>query len=292
MPDYQSHLRNGIDSIMISAIRYFFIALLLTQSITTSVAAAEKPDVMLANVYSHHEDVSQFWVSEKLDGVRARWDGKQLISRGGRIFAAPEWFVQGFPDRPLDGELWMGHGRYEDVVSVVRQQSAHDGWKSIRFMVFDLPAHGGSFTERVDAMRKLATTRYLEVIEQFRVDSDKSLMQKLDAIAGQGGEGLMLHRQTALYHSGRSDDLLKLKPYEDAEAIVIGYKPGKGKNIGLIGAIKVRMNNGKEFYIGSGFTQQQRKNPPLLGSLVTYRYQGFTQAGIPRFAVFVRERNE
>ncbi len=258
---------------MIPAIRYFFIAFLLTLSMATSVAAAEIPDVMLANVYSHHEDVTQFWISEKLDGVRARWDGKQLISRGGRIFAAPEWFVQGFPDSPLDGELWMGHGRYEDVVSVVRLQSAHDGWKSIKFMVFDLPGHKGSFSERVEAMRKQATTRYLG---EFRLDTDKSLMQKLDDIAGQGGEGLMLHRQTALYHSGRSDDLLKLKPFDDAEAIVIGYKPGKGKNAGLMGAIKVRMNNGKEFYIGSGFTQQQRKNPPLHGSLVTYRYQGFT----------------
>jgi DNA ligase-1 len=192
----------------------------------------------------------------------------------------------------LDGELWIGRGRYEDVVSVVRKQTPHDSWKGVKFMVFDLPAQGGIFTERVEAMRQLATTPYLEIIEQFRLDSNKALMDKLDDISGQGGEGLMLHRQTALYHSGRSDDLLKVKPFEDAEAIVIGYKPGKGKNTGLMGAIKVRMDDGKKFYIGSGFTQQQRKNPPLLGSLVTYRYQGFTQAGIPRFAVFVRQRNE
>jgi DNA ligase-1 len=248
--------------------------------------------VMLANVYRQHEDVTQFWVSEKLDGVRARWDGQQLISRGGAVFMAPAWFVQNFPDKPLDGELWMGRGRYEDVVSVVRQQKPHDDWKNVKFMVFDLPAHGGTFTERVTAMRHLATTPYLKVIEQFRVDSNKALMDKLDHLVWQGGEGLVLHRKNALYHSGRSDDLLKLKPFEDAEAIVIGYKPGKGKNTGLMGAIKVRMDNGKEFYIGSGFTQQQRKNPPPIGSLVTYRYQGFTQAGIPRFAVFVRLRNE
>jgi len=248
--------------------------------------------VMLANVYRQHEDVTQFWVSEKLDGVRARWDGRQLISRGGNVFVAPDWFVRDFPDKPLDGELWMGRGRYEDVVSVVRKQNPDDGWKAIKFMVFDLPAQGGPFTERVEAMRQLVKTPYLEVIEQFRVDSNKALMQKLDNIAGQGGEGLMLHRQTAFYHSGRSDDLLKVKPFEDAEATVIGYKPGKGKNTGLMGAIKVRIDNGKEFYIGSGFTQQQRQNPPLIGSLITYRYQGFTQAGIPRFAVFMRPRNE
>jgi DNA ligase 1 len=291
MSDYKDAQKNLAGSI-IPAIRYFLIALLLTLSSVLPVSATGTPEVMLANVYRQHEDVTQFWVSEKLDGVRARWDGKQLISRGGQIFAAPEWFVRNFPDKPLDGELWMGHGRYEDVVSVVRQQTPHDGWKNVKFMVFDLPAQDGPFTERVEAMRQLATTPYIEVIEQFRVDSNKALMQKLDDIAEQGGEGLMLHRQTALYHSGRSEDLLKLKPFDDAEAIVIGYKPGKGKNTGLMGAIKVRMDNGKTFYIGTGFNQLQRKNPPLVGSLVTYRYQGFTQAGIPRFAVFVRPRNE
>jgi DNA ligase-1 len=292
MSDYQPAQRTGAGSIVIAAIGRFLIALLLTSAIALPVAATQTPDVMLANVYRQHEDVTQFWASEKLDGVRARWDGRQLISRGGKTFMAPDWFVRNFPDRPLDGELWMGRGRYEDVVSVVRKQKPHDGWKNVKFMVFDLPAYGGAFTERVKAMRQLATTPYLEVIEQFRVDSNKALMQKLDDIARQSGEGLMLHRQNAFYHSGRSDDLLKVKSFEDAEAVVIGYKPGKGKNTGLMGAIKVRMDNGKAFYIGSGFTQQQRKNPPLIGSLVTYRYQGFTQAGIPRFAVFVRQRSE
>jgi DNA ligase-1 len=291
MSNYKAAQKTVAGSI-IPAIRCFFTALLLTLASALPVAATETPDVMLANVYSQHEDVTQSWVSEKLDGVRARWDGKQLISRGGNVFAAPDWFIRNFPDRPLDGELWMGRGRYEDVVSVVRQQKPHDGWKAIKFMVFDLPAQGGTFTERIEAMRRLTTTPYLEVIKQFRVDSNKTLMQKLDDIAGQGGEGLMMHRQNAIYLSGRSDDLLKVKPFEDAEAIVIGYKPGKGKNTGLMGAIKVRIDNGKEFYIGSGFTQLQRKNPPLIGSLITYRYQGFTQAGIPRFAVFMRPRNE
>ncbi|MDD5460696.1 MAG: DNA ligase [Methylococcales bacterium] len=288
MPDYQPSQKTTI----IPLIRCFLITLLLTLVSASPATAAETPDVMLAKVYRQHEDVTQFWVSEKLDGVRALWDGKQLISRGGKIFAAPEWFIRNFPDKPLDGELWMGRGRYEDVVSVVRRQIPHDGWRSVKFMVFDLPAQGCAFSERVKAMRRLVKTPYLDVIEQFRVNSNKALMDKLDDIAGQGGEGLMLHRQNAIYHCGRSDDLLKLKPFEDAEAVVIGYKPGKGKNTGLMGAIKVRMENGKEFYIGSGFTRQKRKNPPPVGSLATYRYQGFTDSGIPRFAVFIRERNE
>ena len=288
MSDYQPAQRTTV----IPAIRYILVALLLALTIALPVAATEAPDVMLANVYRQHEDVTQFWVSEKLDGVRARWNGKQLISRGGTVFMVPAWFMRDFPNMPLDGELWMGRGHYQEVVSVVRKQIPDDGWKNVKFMVFDLPAHGGTFTERVEVMRQLATTPYLKVIEQFRLDSNKALMDKLDDLVRHGGEGLVLHRQNALYHSGRSDDLLKLKPFEDAEAIVIGHKPGKGKNTGLMGAIKVRMDNGKTFYIGSGFTRQQRKIPPPIGSLVTYRYQDFTQAGIPRFAIFMRQRNE
>lgn len=292
MSDYYHAQRTAPGSIVFPTTRCFLITLLLTLTIAMPVAATETPDVMLAKVYRHHEDVTRFWVSEKLDGVRARWDGRQLISRGGKIFMAPEWFVRDFPDQPLDGELWMGRGSYEDVVSVVRRQTPHDGWRNVKFMVFDLPAQEGTFTKRIKAMRQLKKTPYLDVIEQFRVASNKALMDKLDDIARQGGEGLMLHRQNAFYHSDRSDDLLKVKPFEDAEAIVVGYKPGKGKITGLMGAIKVRMANDKEFYIGSGFTQQQRKTPPPIGGLVTYRYQGFTQAGIPRFAVFVRQRLE
>ena len=281
MSDYQPAQRTA-------AIKCLLIVLLLAALPVT----AATPELMLATVYRQQNDVTQFWVSEKLDGVRARWDGKQFISRGGNVFIAPAWFVQGFPDQPLDGELWMGRGRYEDVVAVVRKQIPDDGWKAVKFMVFDLPALSGTFTERVAAMRSLTLTPYLAVVEQFRVDSHQALMDRLETLIHQGGEGLMLHRQNALYHDGRSDDLLKLKPFDDAEAVVIDYKPGKGKNTGLMGSIKVRMDNGKEFYIGSGFTQLQRKNPPPIGSRVTYRYQGFTQAGIPRFAVFVRLRNE
>ncbi len=268
------------------------MALLLTFFARVPLFFAETPGMMLATVYDRHDDVGQFWVSEKLDGVRARWDGRRLISRGGNVFAAPLWFVQNFPDIPMDGELWIGRGQYEAVVSVVTRQTPHDGWKAVRFMVFDLPSHGGTFTERVKAMEGLALAPYFKPIDQFRVPSNKALMEKLDHIVGQGGEGLMLHRQTAVYQSGRSDDLLKLKRFDDAEAVVIGYKPGKGRNAGLMGAVKVRTADGKEFCIGSGFTREQRRRPPAMGSLVTYRYQGFTSGGIPRFAVFVRIRKD
>jgi DNA ligase 1 len=263
--------------------------------LTAQSHAADIPAVMLARVFHGNIDVTQFWVSEKLDGVRARWDGKRLISKGGQVFAAPAWFIQGLPDIPLDGELWMARGRYEEVVSIVRKQTPHAGWKRIKLMVFDLPGHQGGFSARVSAMRDLASqinSPYLAVIQQFRLESEAALMRRLDETTRQGGEGLMLQKQNALYQIGRSDDLLKVKSVEDAEAVVIGYKPGKGKNIGMMGSVKVRTDSGKVFYIGSGFSQAQRRTPPALGSMVTYHYQGFTEAGIPRFAVFMRVRDE
>jgi DNA ligase len=253
------------------------------------------PELMLADIYRQGLDLSQYRVSEKLDGVRARWDGTHLISRGGKVFAAPEWFTTGLPAMPLDGELWMGPGRYEEISSIVRTQHPHDGWRHVRFMIFDLPAHGGTFAQRVIAMNGLKTesaSPYLGIIEQQRVGSEEDLLQWLHRVIDEGGEGLMLHRDTALYASGRSQDLLKLKLFTDAEATVIGYRPGKGQFTGLIGSLKVRTDNGIIFFIGSGISHEQRRRPPPLQSRVTFRHQGLTENGIPRFPVFLRIRDE
>lgn len=250
---------------------------------------------MLADIYRQGLDLSQYRVSEKLDGVRARWDGTHLISRGGNVFAAPEWFTTGLPAMPLDGELWMGRGRYEEVSSIVRTQHPNDGWRHVRFMIFDLPAHGGTFAQRVIAMNGLRTgsaSPYLGIIEQQRVGSEEDLLTWLHRVIDEGGEGLMLHRDTALYASGRSQDLLKLKLFTDAEATVIGYRPGKGQFAGLIGSLKVRTDIGIIFFIGSGLSHEQRRRPPPLQSRVTFRHQGLTENGIPRFPVFLRIRDE
>ncbi|MCP4701039.1 MAG: DNA ligase [Gammaproteobacteria bacterium] len=265
-------------------------------SMLLPVAQADnKPDLMLAKTYRQGIDISQYWVSEKLDGVRARWDGAKLISRGGKVFAAPAWFIEGFPPVLLDGELWMGRGRYEETVSVVRRKHAHDGWKQVRLMLFDLPAHGGMFSRRLTALQQLAAqtdSPYLAVIKQFRAADEAELMHHLQSVIDNGGEGLMLHHQTARYASGRSSDLLKLKLFTDAEAVVIGYRPGKGKFAGLVGSLKVRTEEGAEFYVGSGLSREQRQNPPPVSSRITFRYQGLTKNGIPRFPVFLRVRNE
>jgi len=289
----QTHRLIGTQSSMAGK-RWFPLTILFIVVLWLPAAlAGDKPDLMLAEIYQQGIDISQFWVS--LDGVRARWDGKHLLSRGGHMFASPPWFTENFPEIPLDGELSMGRRRYEETASIVRRQHPHEGWRAIRFMVFDLPEHGGTFDERVSAMKYLATqvkSPYLGIIKQEAFDTEETLKQQLQIVLAQGGEGLMLHRKTAYYASGRSQDLLKLKPFTDAEATVIGYRPGKGKFAGQVGSLKVRTDEGIVFYIGTGLSDAQRRIPPPLQSRITFRHQGFTKNGIPRFPVFLRIRNE
>lgn len=261
----------------------------------TNALAGDKPLILQAKVYEPGIAIEDYWVSEKLDGVRARWDGKQLISRNGNLFHAPKWFTEGFPNISLDGELWSARGKYQQIVSIVGRDLPHEGWRQIKFMVFDLPDSKEPFSKRVAEMEALGRRLclpFLRVIKQFRVQTEAELMSVQGKVVSEGGEGLMLHHQDALYHHGRSDQLLKLKPYNDAEAIVIGYRPGKGLFAGKMGAIKVRTDDKQEFFIGSGFSHQERESPPSLGARITFRHQGFTDKGIPRFAVFLRVREK
>ncbi len=260
---------------------------------------AQKPGFSLAREYRPESGdfaLGEYWVSEKYDGVRAFWDGRRLVSRGGKVFAAPEWFTAGFPAARLDGELWAGRGKFEYASGTVRRKKPHEGWRKIRYMVFDLPEHGGVFRERYAKLEEYAAdseNKYWSVVEQKAAGSSEELEMRFAKIVGEGGEGLMLRRIESLHRVGRSDDLLKYKPFADAEAVVIGHNPGKGKYAGMTGSLRARaLADGKEFSIGSGLKDAQRKNPPPVGATVTYKHQGFTENGIPRFPVFLRTRNE
>jgi len=259
----------------------------------TPLWALERPALMLAKKYHAGLPIAEYWVSEKLDGVRARWDGERLISRGGTVFAAPKWFTVGFPVQILDGELWWQRGAYEKTVSIVNRQQPHEGWRKIRFMLFDAPAELTSFSGRLEKIKQLVQqtgSDYLQMIPQTRFATAVALQQRLQEVVQQGGEGLMLHHQDAFYRQGRSTKLLKLKVFSDAEAVVIGYRAGKGKYQGKVGSLHLRRSDGVTFYASSGLSDAQRDQPPPLGSVVTYRYQGLTRYGKPRFPVFLRQR--
>lgn len=259
--------------------------------------AADAPPLMLANVYRPGvTPLADYWISEKYDGVRGYWDGQSLLTRGGERIAAPAWFTAGWPAVPLDGELWAGRGRFSHAVSTVRQQTPVDAaWREIRFMVFDLPSHGGPFTERITACQQLLArlgVAWVQPVAQRKVASDAALQALLRQTVKAGGEGVMLHRGESLYRAARNDDLLKFKPYDDAEGQVMAHLPGQGKHTGRLGALLVQTQAGPRLKLGTGFTDAQREDPPPVGTWVTYRYRGTTDKGIPRFASFLRVRED
>ncbi len=253
-----------------------------------------KPKIQLASHFDANLEVSDYLVSEKLDGVRGYWTGKQMLTRSGRLVSVPTSFTQGFPDYPIDGELWLGRGQFEQISALVRrQQTLAQEWQTVRFMMFDLPEHPGTFEQRYQAMQQLAQSVdsfHLQVIPQLQFADNSALFTELDNVVAAGGEGLMLHYRQAVYTVGRSQFILKLKPKYDAEAVVIGHTAGKGKYTGMLGALTVKTPQGVVFNIGSGFTDKQRQHPPAIGTIITYQYLGFTQKGTPRFATFLRQR--
>ena len=264
--------------------------------LTWRAPATPPPEPMLATSYREGVAVSSFLVSEKLDGVRARWDGRALWTRGGARIAAPTTFTRGWPTDPMDGEVWIARGRFDEVSALVRRINTDpQSWRNVRFMAFDLPAHPGPFDQRVARLRALVSAAgnvHLAMIPQQRFATPAELEAELARVVAAGGEGLMLHRHDARYRPGRSDHLLKYKTHQDAEAQVVAHLPGKGKYEGMMGAVQVRTPEGRSFRLGSGFTDAQRAAPPPLGAWVTYRYSGLTSTGLPRFARFVRVREE
>ena len=245
-------------------------------------------------------DPRGYLVSEKYDGVRALWDGRQLRFRGGGEVIAPAWFSAQLPACALDGELWAGRGQFESVSGTARQLKPHDAaWRALRYMVFDLPDGTGDFAQRYRQLQRLAAAGPTpgpepglcwQAVAQTTVADAASLARQLRAVLQLGGEGLMLRRADAPYAHGRSAAMFKLKPSDDAEALVLGHVPGRGKHAGRLGALRVRTPEGIEFKLGTGFSDAQRAAPPAIGERVSYRFQGRTDDGVPRFASFLRVR--
>lgn len=251
-----------------------------------SVYAA--PNLMLAKEFTG-QDIRGWAMSEKLDGVRAYWDGKQLISRQGNAFTPPKGFTQNFPNFPMDGELFSARGEFERISATVR--SSKGDWRSIKLYVFDVPQAKGTLYQRL-ALAQQHLQRFPQanfaIIEQIPVKNEAHARQFLQKIEKMGGEGVMLRNPNLPYQSGRVNQLLKLKSTQDAECVVTQHHKGKGKYSGMLGAVSCK-NEWGEFRIGSGFKDSDRKNPPKIGSTITFKYRGFTKKGTPRFATYWRK---
>lgn len=258
-------------------------------------ADSSGPPLLLAESWDNAMDLSDWWMSEKLDGVRAYWDGKQFLSRQGNIYNAPDWFIEGLPSTPLDGELWIDRKKFQRTVSIVRRQDKSDLWNEVRFLVFDAPAMPGAFEERLaflkDALAAGAAKFALQHPHE-RCKSLEALRAELMRIESLGGEGLMLRQPGSKYVAGRSSTLLKVKTFHDAEAVVVGHQAGAGRHEGRMGALLVRLPDGTDFAIGTGFSDRERENPPSIGATVTFRYQELSDMGVPRFPSWVGVRDD
>jgi DNA ligase 1 len=277
-------------------LRSFFALLVLMFACLANSQDVVTPPLLLAHVAGDDVDPAPYLISEKFDGVRAYWDGTALHFRSGNVVNAPAWFIAKLPAQALDGELWLGRGRFEELSGVVRtEQADDDAWRQMKYMIFELPDAPGTFAERYQKIREIirrANWPQLQAVEHFTIRDRAELQRKLKQVVRDGGEGLMLHRADARYVSGRNEVLLKLKLLLDSEAKVVGHIAGKGKFAGMLGALEVESPDGKRFRIGTGFTDALRKNPPSIGAIVTYQYRGLTKNGLPRFASFLRVRRE
>lgn len=264
-------------------------------TVFSQTSKVEKPAIQQAKNYKPVDDIRQYWLSEKLDGIRGYWNGEKLLTRQGNLIYTPNWFTEGWPETPIDGELWQGRDKFQQTLSCVSKKKVNEQcWQNITFMIFDLPKHQGTFTIRINAMEALvnkADSAYLAMVEQFKLNNMVAVEKKLDSIIAIKGEGLMLHHADSHYYAGRTARIMKMKKAQDAEAIVIAHIEGKGKYQGMLGAIRVKTDSGITFKIGSGFSDKDRQNPPKIGSTISYKYNGTTQANIPRFARYWRPRN-
>ena len=257
------------------------------------VEAKAGPPLLLAERWDNAQDLAGWWLSEKLDGVRAYWDGRSLISRLGNRFHAPDWFLEGLPETPLDGELWIGRKAFQRTVGIVRRQDRTDLWKEVRYVAFDAPGVDDAFEGRLAAIRDHVGRHkppYLAAHDHAVCTGIDHLREELARVEALGGEGLMLRQPGSRYEVGRSITLLKVKSFRDDEARVLEHLAGAGRHKGRLGALLVELANGTRFSVGTGFSDAERGAPPPIGSVITFRYQELSEGGVPRFPSYVGVR--
>ena len=250
---------------------------------------ANKPDLLLLKVYKD-QNIGGWVMSEKLDGIRAYWDGENLISRGGKMINAPQWFTKNYPPFEVDGELWTKRRDFENISSIVRDEIPSDKWREIKHYIFEVPhVKGGLFT-RLQKVKPYESD-IIKVIPQTVIKDKKHLENFLHEIENKEGEGVVVRDPLAPYIAKRTSSALKVKSFLDTECLVVGYTKGKGKFKGLVGALECKLANGTLFKIGSGLSDELRKRPPAIGSEITFKYKELTKYGKPRFPVFLRVKN-
>lgn len=254
---------------------------------------ADKPDLFLLKNYADKKPVIGWLMSEKYDGIRGFWNGKQLLSRSGKVITAPVWFIKNYPPFAIDGELWTQRGDFENISSIVGRKNPDNRWQQISHQIFEVPNQAGGLLDRLAVLQNYL--RYhkntpIQIIKQITISDKSALKSFLSQVLNDGGEGVVVRNPTPPYQTGRLNSALKVKPYFDTECKVKKILAGKGKYTNKMGSLLCQTKAGKQLKIGSGFTDKQRDNPPNIGDTITFKYYGLTKKGKFKHPVFLWSR--
>jgi DNA ligase-1 len=264
------------------------IRLVIFATVCSILLWSERPKLMLLKNYKD-QNITGWVMSEKLDGIRAYWNGKNLLTRSGKIIHAPKWFTKDYPPFPVDGELWSKRGDFENISSIVRDKTPSQKWKEIKHYIFEVPKAEGGLFERLSKV-KAYESNIIKIIPQIQIENKTRMRNYLKEVESKGGEGIVVRDPQAPYISQRTDRVLKVKSFYYGDCEVVGYREGRGKFKGLMGSVECKLDNNITFRIGSGFNLKERKKPPSIGDIIRFKYRGLTKYGKPRFSVYVRER--
>lgn len=250
----------------------------------------------LAQKLTDKDNVLGWYASEKLDGVRALFDGEKFYTRNGKVLDAPYHFIaavrKNLPSGvTLDGELYLGRGRFDECSGIVRRHG--DEWFDISYCVFDLFIEDkptADWEQRQELLLSIFAGSNCPLagpIPQYKISSMDFLVDFNDQITRMGGEGTMIRNPVSPYEQKRTKNLLKMKKFHDLDAVCIGTKPGVGKYTGKIGSLICRVD-GNEFDCGSGLTDADRDRDPdyFIGETIIVKYFELTKAGVPRFPIY------
>lgn len=265
-------------------------------------------DLLLLSEFKD-QNVSGWLASEKLDGVRAYWDGENLLSRQGKKLNTPLSFTKNFPKFALDGELYAKELKFEEIqASVMDKLPDEKAWNRLKFHIFDVPEASGGLPRRLEVLAKFLKNEpndNLIIIKQIKMRDNAHFLKFAESIIAKGGEGAVVREPNAPYERKRSKNALKFKKFKDAECEVIAVNKGSGKYANFAGSLTCKALGGKDdkekagepkegtiFKIGSGLSDKNRQEPPKIGSIITYKFQNLTANGKPRFPIFLRIRED
>lgn len=239
------------------------------------------------------QNINGWVMSEKLDGIRGYWNGKELLSRQGKNIYVPKYFTKNFPPFELDGELWTKRNDFENIQNIVMDKNPSKHWNQITYNIFEVPNAKSDFLKRLKKAKiwfENNPNKQVRIIAQIKCKDEKQLNEFLEDIIKKKGEGVIIKNPKEFYHTGRSIHILKVKRAQDMEGIVVGIN--MSKKTGVLKSLRIKLDNGTLFNLGIGFSKEERKNPLEIGKVVTFKYYGFTKYGKPKFASFLRVRRD